>query len=83
MQRQRNSAVFGKLWGIWIGFGLRWMVPVVADRDEGAAWWHTQYTGRRGIPGLSEGSGYVCVCVCVCVRVCVLSLALLFVCIMG
>ena len=56
-------------------------MPVVADRDEGAAWWHTQYTGRRGIPGLSEGSGYVCVCVCVCV--CVLSLALLFVCIMG
>ena len=60
-------------------------MPVVADRDEGAAWWHTQYTGRRGIPGLSEGSGYVCVCVCVCVCacVCVLSLALLFVCIMG
>ena len=40
-------------------------MPVVADRDEGAAWWHTQYTGRRGIPGLSEGSGYVYVCVCV------------------
>ena len=54
-------------------------MPVVADRDEGAAWWHTQYTGRRGIPGLSEGFGYVCVCACACV----LSLALLFVCIMG
>ena len=60
----------------WIWFE---MDGASSCRDEGAAWWHTQYTGRRGIPGLSEGSGYVCVCACACV----LSLALLFVRIMG
>ena len=68
MQRQRNSAVFGKLWGIWIGFGLRWMVPVVAEM-KGLHGGTLSIQAGGVFLGSLKGLG---TCVCVRVHVCYL-----------